>query len=114
MGVGDLRINAYNTYMELRDQLPEHEPDPVASMPDSAIEAIGTLLAAAARWLRDNHHWLSVALLLSSASRALAFATVERSRSARQRALTSVCTMAATFAVLLRHLSRPPQVWAAQ
>ena len=81
-------------------------------MSDAKVNAIGTVLAAVARLLKYQRHWLSVAQFIIIASRALAVIIVELIRSARERAITSTGVVAIPFAVMHRHLSRPPSRWA--
>ncbi|WP_375271093.1 hypothetical protein [Sphingomonas sp.] len=88
--------------------------DARAPMTNAVIHAIGTMLAAVARILRDGRHWLSVARFLIVASLALALLVSDLVRAVRDRAVATGCVIATPFSLILRHLSRPPQVWAGQ
>lgn len=81
-------------------------------MTDAKINAIGTVLAAVARLLKYQRHWLSVAQFIIIASQALAIIIGEFIRSARERAITLAGVIAVSFAVIHKHLSRPPSRWA--
>ena len=98
--------------MEQADALPEQEVGVYAPMADAKINAIGTVLAAIARLLKYQRRWLSVAQFIIIASRALAIVIIELTRSARERAMASTGVVAIPFAVMHRHLSRPPSRWA--
>lgn len=98
--------------MEQADALREQEVGVYAPMTDAKINAIGTVLAAVARLLKYQRHWLSVAQFIVVASRALAIIIIELIRSARQRAMVSTGVVAIPFAVMHRYLSRPPSRWA--
>lgn len=88
--------------------------DAHAPMTDATVHAIGSVLAAVARILRHGRHWLTVARFLILASLALALLVSDLIRSVRDRAVSTGCAIATPFALILRHLSRPPQVWASQ
>lgn len=81
-------------------------------MTDAKVNAIGTVLAAVARLLKYQRHWLSVAQFLIVGSLALAFIMVEIIRSVQGRAITLIGVVAIRFEILHRHLSRPPSRWA--
>ena len=98
--------------MEPAVALPEQEVGVHAPMTDAKINAIGTVLAAVARLLKYQRHWLSVAQFIIIASRALAILIVELIRLARERAIALTGVVAVPFAVMHRHLSRPPSRWA--
>lgn len=93
---------------------PAQDVEAHARVTDAAVHAIGTVLAAIARILKHGRHWLTVARFLIVASLALALLVSSLIRSVRDRAVSTGCAIATPFALILRHLSRPPQVWAAQ
>lgn len=98
--------------MEPAVALSEQEVGVHAPMTDARISAIGTVLAAVARLLKYQRHWLSVAQFIIIASRVLAIIILELVRSARERAIALTGVVAIPFAVMHRHLSRPPSRWA--
>lgn len=98
--------------MEQADALPEQEVGVYAPMTDAKINATGTVLAAIARLLKYQRRWLSVAQFIIIASRAFAIIIIELIRSARERAMAWTGVVAIPFAVMHRHLSRPPSRWA--
>lgn len=114
MDIGGKQTTAYNGFMDANGTLVEREAGSYAPLSDATIVAMGTVLAAASRWIGANKHWLSVALFLTIASKTFAFLIAAITRSVRERGVASCIVIATPFAVLLRHLSRPPQVWAAQ
>ena len=93
---------------------PAKDVDTHVPMTDAIIHAIGTVLASVARILRHGRHWLSLARFLVVVSLALALRVSDLIRFVRDRAVSTGCAIATPFALILRHLSRPPQVWAAQ
>ena len=100
--------------MDLVAASPARDIDAYVPMSDDTIHAIGSVLAAVTRVLRHGRHWLSVARFLVVASLALALIVSDLIRSVRDRAVSTGCVIATPFSLILRHLSRPPQVWAAQ
>lgn len=100
--------------MDLVAASPAQDIDAYAPTTGATIYAIGSVLAAVARILKNGRHWLSVASFLIVASRALALLISDLIRSVRDQAVSIGCATATPFALILRHLSRPPQAWAAQ
>ncbi len=98
--------------MEPADALLEYGGRPYAPMTDARVNAIGTVLAAVARLLKYQRHWLSVAQFLIIGSLVLAFMMGEIIRSVQERAISLIGVVAIRFEILNRHLSRPPSRWA--
>ncbi len=101
-------------YMDPANALLDQESDTYVPLSDANVNALGRVLAAVADILMYRRHWLSVAQFLIVGSLAISYLVSNLARSVRERTLALESVMSTPFALLYRHLSRPPQVWAGQ